>query len=239
MHRAIAEAEAGDSDMAYDKEGYAGKWLSTEEGAHFFVRNGETAKQAILRFRVSQMVNGLPNIAQRILEYERRFGELATSELKDSLQQELPSGGVTVKKAEERPPFGSQEELDKLLGEEFVGYKGQAAVEKLLRERRGHVKGAFHRDDIGDIDLFWGDEAGNIGLGHILKRRNEQGMDEHEFIKDLAQVVEQGNLVKINNDGNYEYILGRKMVIIAPAYHGNKLNWVVTFYKTRIKKPPQ
>ena len=47
-------------------------------------------------------------------------------------------------------------ELTTLLGEEFKGYKGQEAVNKLLQEKRGHVKGAFHREDMGDIDLLWG-----------------------------------------------------------------------------------
>lgn len=33
------------------------------------------------------------------------------------------------------PTFGSQEELDALLGEEFKGVKGQAAINKLLKEK--------------------------------------------------------------------------------------------------------
>lgn len=46
--------------------------------------------------------------------------------------------------------------LDNLLGKEYVGVKGQAAIDKLMQEKQGHVKGAFHREDIGDIDLLWG-----------------------------------------------------------------------------------
>ncbi len=70
------------------------------------------------------------------------------------------------------PTFGSQEELDALLGEEFKGVKGQAAVDKLLKEKRGHVKGAFYREDIGDIDLFWGNEY--VGLRHIIEERQKE-----------------------------------------------------------------
>ena len=82
---------------------------------------------------------------------------------------------------DDRAPYGSQEELDALLGEEFKGVKGQAAVDKLLKEKRGHVKGAFHRNDIGDIDLLWGNAS--TGLEHILERRNQQGIDSNDFVK--------------------------------------------------------
>ena len=56
-------------------------------------------------------------------------------------------------------------------GEEFKGVKGKAAVDRLMKEKRGHVKGAFTRKDIGDIDLVWGNEG--MGLAHIIKRRKE------------------------------------------------------------------
>jgi len=51
---------------------------------------------------------------------------------------------------------GMADDYKKLMGPEFTGVKGQAAVEKLLNERQGHVKEAFYRDDIGGIDLYWG-----------------------------------------------------------------------------------
>ena len=72
----------------------------------------------------------------------------------------------------EEPKYGTQKELDELLGEEFKGFKGQAAVDKLLREQRGHVKGAFHREDIGDIDLIWGNE--DVGLYHAIEQRKKR-----------------------------------------------------------------
>ena len=64
------------------------------------------------------------------------------------------------------------EELVDLLGVEFKGYKGQDAVNKLLEEKQGHIKGAFHRDDIGDIDLIWGND--NVGLQHIIRQREKE-----------------------------------------------------------------
>lgn len=132
------------------------------------------------------------------------------------------------------PTFGSQEELDALLGEEFKGVKGQAAVDKLLKEKRGHVKGAFHRDDIGDIDLFWGNEA--AGLQHIIKQRMKE-KPEHvsEIISQLADTVNNGNFDKRNQYGNFEFELARGdikfRVVIAPEYHGNKITYVLTAFR--------
>lgn len=134
---------------------------------------------------------------------------------------------------DDRAPYGSQEELDALLGEEFKGVKGQAAVDKLLKEKRGHVKGAFHRDDIGDIDLLWGNAS--TGLEHILERRNQQGIDSNDFVKNLSEVVEKGEFQKKNEKGNFEFWHQGKMAIIAPEYHGNKITYLLTAYK-RTKK---
>ena len=132
------------------------------------------------------------------------------------------------------PTFGSQEELDALLGEEFKGIKGQAAIDKLLKEKRGHVKGAFHRDDIGDIDIFWGNDT--AGLQHIIKQRMKE-KSEHvaEIISQLTDTINKGHFDKRNQYGNFEYELThgdvKFRVIIAPEYHGNKITYVLTAFR--------
>lgn len=129
------------------------------------------------------------------------------------------------------PTLGSQEELDALLGEEFKGVKGQAAIDKLLKEKRGHVKGAFHRDDIGDIDLLWGNDY--LGLKHIIQQREKQGISVADFTHDLSNVIEKGQYHQKSERGNFEFIHNGKMVVVAPEYHGNKITFVLTAYKTR------
>ena len=47
---------------------------------------------------------------------------------------------------------------EEFYGEEFKGVKGKEAIKKVIAEKRGHVKDAFTRKDIGSIDLVWGDE---------------------------------------------------------------------------------
>lgn len=124
--------------------------------------------------------------------------------------------------------------IDELLGEEFKGYKGQAAIDKLLQERHGHIKGAFHREDIGDIDLLWGND--NLGLQHIVKRRQEQGIDAGNFLQDIADVIQSGNFRKKNDRGNFEFMKNGKVAVISPELWGNKITFLLTAFKTHSKK---
>lgn len=126
------------------------------------------------------------------------------------------------------------QEISSLLGKEYTGVKGQAAVEKLLREKQGYIKGAFHRDDIGDIALVWGNEK--FGLQHIVKRRTEQGMDAVEFLSDLTDVVEQGRFAKTNGKGRYEVYQERKVAVIEPDKINGKITMLITAFKRR-KEP--
>ena len=147
-------------------------------------------------------------------------------------------GSVDDLKLQELVSEKKQAVLRDLLGKEFTGYKGQSAVDKLMQEKQGHIKGAFHRDDIGDIDLLWGNDY--IGLQHIISHREEQGINASEFLQDLANVVEKGEFLKQNKRGNFELQYGRKVAVIAPEFKGERVNYVLTAYKTREKKkPPQ
>lgn len=158
-------------------------------------------------------------------EWKKKGGESKSESVSDS------SANDQQNSAEETP---EPRNVSALLGEEFKGVKGQDAINKLLREKQGHVKGAFHREDIGDIDLIWGDDT--CGLQHILKRREEQGINAQEFVKDLAEVVEKGSYRKQNKRGNYELLYNGKMAIVSPELQGNKMTFLVTAFKTTIKK---
>ncbi|ELJ1597798.1 hypothetical protein QYV54_001961, partial [Campylobacter upsaliensis] len=82
-------------------------------------------------------------------------------------------------------------------GENFAGYKGKEAIEKLLEEQRGQVKGAFYKEGLGEIDLVWGDE--NFGLRHILEQRTKQWGEEKalKFISHLNENIEKGQIVEV------------------------------------------
>lgn len=178
--------------------------------------------------KVPQKSDGSANINELFAlynEWKKKGGESKSESVSDS------SANDQQNSAEETP---EPHNVSALLGEEFKGVKGQDAVNKLLKEKQGHVKGAFHREDIGDIDLIWGDDT--CGLQHILKRREEQGINAQEFVKDLAEVVEKGSYRKQNKRGNYELLYNGKMAIVSPELQGNKMTFLVTAFKTTIKK---
>ncbi|EAJ7102418.1 DUF3519 domain-containing protein [Campylobacter upsaliensis] len=123
-------------------------------------------------------------------------------------------------------------------GINYEGFKGKEAVEKLLEEQRGQVKGAFYKEGLGEIDLVWGDSK--KGLSHILERRKEdfikQGLDENEaleraleFVKKIPQIIEQGE-VKVGVNRAFVDTKDDR-ALIALDYKGKDKKWVITAYK--------
>lgn len=140
---------------------------------------------------------------------------------------------VYKEKSEEQEKVVALSDVDKLYGEEFKGYKGQAAIEKLLKEQRGHVKGAFHRDDMGDIDLVWGTDT--AGLQHIISRRLTQGVDVSAFLQSLSEVIETGKVRRKTSRGDFEVMHEGNIAVLATSYHDSKIQFLLTAYKTRYK----
>lgn len=125
-----------------------------------------------------------------------------------------------------------QESLD-LLGQEHKAPHGDAAVQKLLDCKNGHIKNAFIRSDIDDITLVWGNDA--VGLKHIIKRRKEENEDVDELVSHLSDTIENGTL-KINKRGRFVITKGKYQAIISPEIFNDKLNFLVTGYFVYDKK---
>ncbi|MBX0487881.1 hypothetical protein I9726_06185 [Campylobacter coli] len=127
----------------------------------------------------------------------------------------------------------------KEFGKNYAEYyhDGKGALQKLLIEKQGQVAGAFHRKDLGDIDLVWGD--GNFGLSHIVNRREEdfikQGLNKIEaknkalnFIKEIENIINNGNVKKGNNRAFIDVKNSR--VMVALDYKGKDKKWIITAY---------
>ncbi|EJJ3398859.1 hypothetical protein NI124_001308 [Campylobacter coli] len=127
----------------------------------------------------------------------------------------------------------------KEFGENYTEYyhDGKGALQKLLIEKQGQVAGAFHRKDLGDIDLVWGD--GNFGLSHIVNRREEdfikQGLNKIEaknkalnFIKEIENIINNGNVKKGNNRAFID--VKNSKVMVALDYKGKDKKWIITAY---------
>ncbi|EPU7283551.1 PBECR2 nuclease fold domain-containing protein, partial [Campylobacter upsaliensis] len=116
-------------------------------------------------------------------------------------------------------------------GENFAGYKGKEAIEKLLEEQRGQVRGAFYKEGLGEIDLVWGDK--NYGLEHIL---NKHGGEFKNLARELSEAVENGKIVK-DDKGRLRLEYENKIVGIKDNWKGEKTaHWVVTAYVKKEKE---
>lgn len=121
----------------------------------------------------------------------------------------------------------TDDRVNEVLGKEYKGYKGQKAIDKLMEVKQGHVKGAFTRKDIGDIDLIWGNE--NIGLCHIIKRRKEQNIDVDNFLSNLTEVIEQGDLM-IDRRNAFIIRYNGKRAVVKPKLFDKELKFLMTAY---------
>lgn len=82
---------------------------------------------------------------------------------------------------------------------------------------------------MGDIDLVWGNS--NLGLCHIIEKREKQGINIQDFLSNLSEVVENGEYKGKNENNTFEFWYKGKMAIISPEYHGNKVTFLLTAYK--------
>lgn len=123
-------------------------------------------------------------------------------------------------------------------GSVYNQFKGKVlqAVKFLLNHESGDLLGVFHRNDVGDIDMVWGDEGG--GLCHILNKH----INDKDFptVKDLVSRIED-----IINKGEVDerHSNADKLVLVKDGYlvtirrnvreKGIKIadkNWVLTAY---------
>lgn len=122
---------------------------------------------------------------------------------------------------------------DEFFGERFDGYVGADAIEKLLQEKRGYVRGAFYRKEVGDIDLVWGNE--NAGLNHLIQRRDkayksgEGKISGLDMARKIPEIIEKGTFYD-DNDDKIHIDFEEYRVAICPKYYNEKVNWIITAY---------
>ena len=133
-------------------------------------------------------------------------------------------------------------------GKAYNEYSGKPkeAIEYLIKQKNGHVPNAIYKEGIGDIDIVWGEEGkgkGGYGLAHIIRRRNEEGNNGEEFVKQLPDIIEHGKIyskiAKIDNEGRYirkneedrVYIGTRdKEIVIRLTWNYETHNWLLSGY---------
>ena len=118
--------------------------------------------------------------------------------------------------------------LEEVLGKEIRGVKGQKAIDAVVSQKSGHVKGAFYRNEVGDIDIAWGDES--FGLCHIIKRRKEQGVSTPKFLAQIGKVIERGDAAWQEN-GRLRIRYKGYTAIVEPEFKNRELTMLLTAFK--------
>ncbi len=119
-----------------------------------------------------------------------------------------------------------------VFGDIYDQFKGKAkeAFKFLLNKKGGDVLSVFHRNDVGDINLVWGDAAKEMGLDHIISKHVGPGKDfetvDDAFSK-IESVINNGKLIQ---NGKQRYVVSEDgyRVGIRKDFNGIKKNWVVT-----------
>ncbi|WP_426939720.1 hypothetical protein ACQE28_04320 [Campylobacter coli] len=126
----------------------------------------------------------------------------------------------------------------KEFGKNYAEYyhDGKGALQKLLIEKQGQVAGAFHRKDLGDIDLVWGEVIDKIkhkgyGLAHIIDKHPDLELNIIPKIIENGEIVQRKNREKSFNIVFKDYILG-----INKGFNKSGENqWIVTAFEKKIE----
>lgn len=139
---------------------------------------------------------------------------------------------------------------DDYFGRNYFKYAGKPkeAIDFLLKERNGQVKGAWERKDIGKIDIVYGND--NKGLKRIVKRHIEEQNDflsQDDMAEKISDILKNGVLSKtkkgrllLEKDG-YIAILNKEIIYDENDDIKNKY-WILTSYdnskaiKDKLKK---
>ena len=125
----------------------------------------------------------------------------------------------------------------KEFGENYAEFyhNGEGAIQKILKEGKGQVTGAFYREDIGDVTLPWGEvfrrgeKIKGYGVAKIIEKHGK------EILNKLPKIFETGNLIK-QNDVHYRIESGDYVVGLSSEFKGEKHNFVLTAFERNERK---
>ena len=140
----------------------------------------------------------------------------------------------------------------KEFGQNYTEYyrDGVGAIQKLISEAQAHkesgakgeykgqVAGAFHRKELGDIDLVWGN--GDIGLQKIVEKHLKDfadfaGNNPYEKMSNaINEIIQNGKLLTENGVNTLWYKNGNEYYLVGISKGFNKKgdnNWIITSYK--------
>lgn len=134
-------------------------------------------------------------------------------------------------------------------GNIYNQFKGKVkeAFNFLMHHKSGDLLGVFHRDDVGDIDLVWGDRKTNQGLDHIIDKHIEQHHDftsVEDAMNKIDDIINHGTINEKKSKWDKVVIEKDGMaVVIRKNVRDNKgivldenKNWIVTAFDGNYKQ---
>ena len=186
-------------------------------------------------------------------EAERIAAEKAEEEARVEAERKAEEERIAKQKTEEKTAEAEsdKEETEKRMDDEepkplgsgvfgniYNQFKGKVkeAFDFLMKHKGGDLLGVFHRKDVGDIDLVWGDHGG--GLAHIIRRHIIEQNDfknVDEIQKVIEDVIRNGLIVRENKDKiNIEYngyrVSIKKTIRDSKGNVVENKNWIVTAF---------
>lgn len=119
-------------------------------------------------------------------------------------------------------------------------HKPHEAIKHLLETKSGQVQGAFYRDELGDIDLVWGNEK--IGLQKIVDKHLKdftdfKGNNPYEKMSNaINEIIENGKLLTENGVNTLYLQKDNKtfLVGLSKGWHNKGENqWIITSYEAK------
>lgn len=115
------------------------------------------------------------------------------------------------------------------------------AIKHLIKVKEGEASNALYRDDIGFIDIVWGenDPKTNRGYGlkHIIEKHGKElqelGFNVWDFI---SIIVQAGSLVKAKEPEKILLESNMFRVVIVTQWKGKKKQFILTAFDLRSKK---
>ena len=185
-------------------------------------------------------------------EAERIAAKKAEEEARVEAERKAEEERIAKQKAEEKTEEAEsdKEEAEKRMDDEepkpvgsgvfgniYNQFKGKVkeAFDFLMKHKGGDLLGVFHRKDVGDIDLVWGDENG--GLAHILNKHvgeSKSFANVDEAMSHIQNIVETGKNDFEDGD-KIVFRKGSELVTVRKNFRegGKKIadkNWVLTAY---------
>lgn len=120
--------------------------------------------------------------------------------------------------------------------------KPKQAIKHLRKMKAGECPKALYRDDIGYIDIVWGEVTDPVkhkgyGLAHIIDKHEDEIKELGFKLEDFIPIIVQFGSIK-ESDTKEEFLFESNYyrIVVEKKYKGKEKQWVLTAFDLR-KKP--